>query len=369
MHVLFLSRFPPEIDGVGDYTFELVQYIKVLCKVSVLSIGKGQVDEINGIKIFRFINENKKSHYTDIVSLIKIIDPDIVHFQSATFTFKIPFLFFPLFINKPLIITSHDAPSLRQIHYFPFFNYIYKKSRKIITLSKSIAEIIKKYHFIEDSKIILMHHGADVIKFNPNVSKKDFLEKYGLDSNYFIIMSFGFIGKGKGHHVLIHAYSKVADKMPDTKLIIAGMVKEKENIMYYNYLKYLVKKYGLETRVIFTGYVPSEILPSCIASADIFVLPYLGGLHKSGPLHRALACGRAIIASNIPSFREVIKNYINGILVEPNNVKDLANSLLNLYKDEKLREKISKEARKFAEEHLDWRKIANETYKIYKNLD
>jgi hypothetical protein len=54
-----------------------------------------------------------------------------------------------------------------------------------------------------------MHHGADVNVFNPNVSSRDFKEKYGLGDS-FVILTLGFIGPGKGYDVLIRSFKKVS---------------------------------------------------------------------------------------------------------------------------------------------------------------
>jgi glycosyltransferase involved in cell wall biosynthesis len=110
------------------------------------------------------------------------------------------------------------------------------------------------------------------------------------------------------------------------------------------------------------------MLPSCFSSADIFVLPYKGGYQKSGPLHRALASGRAIIASDLQSVREVIKHGYNGMLFKPNNVDELANLILELYKDEDKRKELSKNAREFAEKYLDFNIIAKQTVKVYEEV-
>ena len=175
-------------------------------------------------------------------------------------------------------------------------------------------------------------------------------------------MILGFVGRGKGHDILIKAFNKISNKIPEAKLVIAGGIKD---VSYLNYLKKLALP--IKEKVIFTGYIPYELLPSCFASADIFVLPYLGGVHVSGPLHRALASGRVIIASESPIVKEVIKHNYNGILIKP-EINELANKIVELYENKELRNKLSYNARKFAEEFLDWDKIAKQTIKIYEEI-
>jgi glycosyltransferase involved in cell wall biosynthesis len=236
------------------------------------------------------------------------------------------------------------------------------RSNIIITLSKEIAKLLISYYKIKPEKIRVMHHGADIVRFNPNADPKPFRSLFNLEDN-FVIMIFGFIGPGKGHDLLIKAFLRISHKMPDAKLVIAGSTK---NLNFLEYLKKIALKN--KEKIVFTDYIPYEMLPSCLASADIFVLPYLGGMHPSGPLHRALASGKAIITSNTPVIKEIIKDGYNGILIKPGSIDKLANAIVRLYEDDGLRKKLAINARRFAEQFLDWDKIAKQTVEIYEEV-
>jgi len=364
-----LSRFPPERDGVGDYVYEWVPYLSKHCDVSILTfdiIDYNKVDFVNGVRVLRLLREGGFAG-VQVASAINGLDFDVLHFQTTTFMYNRRFLTFPLFLNNvPLVTTVHDAPRLRQFHYLPLHHYLYRRSSKLIALSKNVAEALLYFHRVNPSKLTLMHHGADVDRFHPTVSPKPFREKYDLD-NSFIIMQFGFVGKGKGADLLLRAFATVADKMPDAKLVVAGVSRTAADNLFYEHVRLLAGSKRLKGRVVFTGYVPSELVPSCLASADIFALPYLGA-SQSGPLHRALASGRALIASDLPSFRELISHGYNGLLVKPGNVEELANSITLLYRDDEMRKRLFRNARRTAEKLLDWRKIALATFKLYKDL-
>jgi len=361
MKVLFVSRFPPEKDGVGDYTYELSLYLKKYCEVGVLTFKTGKSEE----NIFRLLNPNNKLIFHEVIRYIKLLckekNYDIIHFQTASFTFPRNFYIFPLFLDVNLISTIHEVLTIRQFHYLPFVFNVYHKSKVLITLSKEIAKFLIKYYRIDSNKVRVIKHGADINRFHPNVDQRPFRELYNVKED-FIIMILGFVGKGKGHDILIKAFKKIHNKIPDAKLIIAGGTKD-EN--YKNYLKKLALP--IKEKVIFTDYIPYELLPSCLASADIFILPYIGGVHVSGPLHRALASGRPIIASESPIVKEIIIHGYNGILIKP-EIEELAKTIVELYENKELRNKLSHNARKFAEEFLDWDKIAKQTLRIYKEV-
>jgi glycosyltransferase involved in cell wall biosynthesis len=359
--VLFVTKFPPEKDGVGDYSFELVQYLRKYCDVGVLTYKNGHNDE----NVYRVLDGNKLVFY-DVQKYIKFLCKEkgynVVHFQTASFTFPRNFYLFPLLIKEKLVSTIHEVLTLRQFHYLPFVLNVYLRSNIIITLSKEIAKLLISYYKIKPEKVRVMHHGADIVRFNPNADPKPFRSLFNLEDN-FVIMIFGFIGPGKGHDLLIKAFLKVSNKMPNAKLVIAGSTK---NLNYLEYLKKIALKN--KEKIVFTDYIPYEMLPACLASADIFVLPYLGGMHPSGPLHRALASGKAIITSNTSVIKEIIKDGYNGILIKPGSIDELANAIVRLYEDDGLRKKLAINARKFAEQFLDWDKIAKQTVEIYEEV-
>jgi glycosyltransferase involved in cell wall biosynthesis len=359
--VLFVTKFPPEKDGVGDYSFELVQYLRKYCDVGVLTYKNGHNDE----NVYRVLDGNKLVFY-DVQKYIKFLCKEkgynVVHFQTASFTFPRNFYLFPLLIKEKLVSTIHEVLTLRQFHYLPFVLNVYLRSNIIITLSKEIAKLLISYYKIKPEKVRVMHHGADIVRFNPNADPKPFRSLFNLEDN-FVIMIFGFIGPGKGHDLLIKAFLKVSNKMPNAKLVIAGSTK---NLNYLEYLKKIALKN--KEKIVFTDYIPYEMLPACLASADIFVLPYLGGMHPSGPLHRALASGKAIITGNTSVIKEIIKDGYNGILIKPGSIDELANAIVRLYEDDGLRKKLAINARKFAEQFLDWDKIAKQTVEIYEEV-
>jgi glycosyltransferase involved in cell wall biosynthesis len=88
-----------------------------------------------------------------------------------------------------------------------------------------------------------------------------------------------------------------------------------------------------------------ENIVNFLRSSDIFILPSLAeGL--SNALLEAMACGLPVVATNIGGTNEVIKNGVNGILVEPKNSEQLAQAILSLMKNQKYAYRLGINARK-----------------------
>lgn len=102
-------------------------------------------------------------------------------------------------------------------------------------------------------------------------------------------------------------------------------------------------------------------------AAHIAVLPsYREGLPKS--LLEAAACGRAMVASDVPGCREVCRDGETGLLVPVNSVEPLADALERLATDRGLRQKLGAEARKVAERKFGVDAVIAATLDLYRQL-
>jgi glycosyltransferase involved in cell wall biosynthesis len=81
-----------------------------------------------------------------------------------------------------------------------------------------------------------------------------------------------------------------------------------------------------------------------------------------------MACGAPVVASNIAAIPEAICNNVNGMLVEPGSVDDLANAVCLLLSDSSLRKRIGCEARKTVLERFDSEVNASRTAEVYQKV-
>jgi len=119
----------------------------------------------------------------------------------------------------------------------------------------------------------------------------------------------------------------------------------------------------LENSVRFLGFIPEKELPYYYNSADVFVFPSSLGLGLM--LLDAMACGTPVIAGSTFDTPEYVEEA--GLLVKPGDEEGLADALLMVLIDNKLKTTLSlkaiHQARKFS-----WEKTANETLKVYQEF-
>ncbi|MCK4820291.1 glycosyltransferase family 4 protein, partial [bacterium] len=133
-------------------------------------------------------------------------------------------------------------------------------------------------------------------------------------------------------------------------------------------LKQKTRKMGLEDRFKFLGQVDKNRLVEIYQDADIFVFP---SYHEGLPavVLEAMSCGLPVIATDVRGNRDLISAGENGILVPPRSPGKIAEAITTLIEDEKLKEKLGKNARKTIEDKYTWDAVTNRILECYELLD
>jgi glycosyltransferase involved in cell wall biosynthesis len=181
--------------------------------------------------------------------------------------------------------------------------------------------------------------------------------KYGLDAEFVLFV--GTIEPRKNLSRLVSAFATVCGRHPGLLLAIAGM-----KGWMYDDLMQMVKELDLESRVIFTGFVPEEEKPFLIAAAKVFAYPSL--YEGFGiPVLEALACGIPTVTSNVSSLPEVAGDA--ALTIDPYSVAELSSALENLISDDLLRERLTREAVRQAAK-FNWTNTAVMTREAYEDV-
>ncbi len=175
------------------------------------------------------------------------------------------------------------------------------------------------------------------------------------------LFTIGFVGSMKPWHglpALVAAFEKVHQIAADTRLLIVGNGRAKEE------LQPGIDASGLTSFIHFTGAVDWEQIPALIASMDVAVAPYppLPNFYFS-PLkvYEYMAAGRAVVASRIGSLAHLIEDGVTGLLSSPGDIDALATSILGLKDDATLRQRLGAAARKMVLENCTWDQVVRRT--------
>ena len=380
MKIMMLTDyFYPHIGGgVEKVVYEISKLlVKFGCDVSIVTFNTMKAKEfefLDGLKIYRIkpINLTRAlgvqltispSVPFKILNICKKENPDIIHANNRFFFTTICAVALKNILGKPLITTLHLGPMTFGKGWFNFFikayeqtisKWIIKKSNYIIAVSNVVKELALSLGSSSE-KITVIRNGVDINEFkikNHNVENlKQNIEKR--------IVFVGRLIQNKGVKYLIEAAPTVLSKYQNAKFIIVGDGPMKKE------LKIIAKREGVQNAFQFLGFVPSvaDVLNQC----DIFVRP---SLTEGMPLTvlEAMSCGLPVVATKVAGTPEIVINDETGILIEPGNNKELANSLIHLLDDYEFSKRLRNNARLFVEKYYSWEKTANLTYDIYRKI-
>ena len=209
---------------------------------------------------------------------------------------------------------------------------------------------VNKY-FPSDYTII--PNGVDTTHFSPDVAPIN-----EFDDGKLNILFVGRLEKRKGVDYLIEAFKQVKQEVPNSRLIVVGPGTR----LRHKYEK-RIQKSELES-VFFAGYTSYEDLPRYFKTAHVVCSPATGRESFGIVLLEAMAVGRPIVASNIEGYASVLSHEAEGLLVPPKNSVKLAESLVALLKDEKMRAEMGARGREKALQY-DWGRVSQRVFDFY----
>ena len=168
----------------------------------------------------------------------------------------------------------------------------------------------------------------------------------------------GFPFKIKGVDLLIEAFKIIAPKYPDWKLKILG---------WFPNITELQNAIDGHSQIYHHPPVHYNEMPKHIGSCGVFVLPSRSEA-MGRVLVEAMAAGKPRIGSNVDGIPTVINNGVDGLLVEPENVVDLANKLDLLMGDEELRKRMGEMGARRAREEFTEEKYVENLISFYKAI-
>ena len=231
-----------------------------------------------------------------------------------------------------------------------------KKADMAFCVSNTLKEYFVK-RGVPEEKLRVITNGADLNRFNPDISSSEVEEKYNLRDRIVV----GFVGS-------FHYWHGV-DQLID---LIKGLILEFDNVSFLlvgsggpmaGELKNFIRSENLTNRMILTGHVPHESVPKYISAMDIVLAPYpdLRFFYYSPvKIFEYMACGKAVVSSKIGQIAEVIEHGVDGILCTPGDVQAMKDSVRNLILNKEKRLSMGTAASTKVRLSYSWQKKAEE---------
>lgn len=246
----------------------------------------------------------------------------------------------------------------------PLNRCLLKQYDVVISMSNWTTEFVKRQE-LETKNFVVIYDGIniDAVKEfqSMKISQKDASDGCGE------IGIVGNIKPWKGQHVLIEAMRLLKPSFPNLKCLIVGDVSSlEEDKAYFARLNGLVKQYGLEKNVVFTGF--RKDIYDIISKFEILIHTSVEPEPFGRVILEGLVLGKPVIATAHGGPLEIITDGINGYLVPPNSPKDLAEKIEYLIGNRDVRQKIGVQAKKLVEESFDMKKNVKEVELLYHRI-
>lgn len=332
--------------------------------VSVICADTPRNNEVNGrinIRVLRTIGKVANTNITPSLPLALLReDFDILHTHLPTPWSADWSVIVSRLKNRPLVLTYHSdiagkglAHNISKSYNLTMLRLLVNSADKIIVtrqsyLSKHLAE--------QKEKTAVIPIGVDTKSFMPLVTEKR--------GDIFFLSVLDEYHEFKGLDVLLGAIKIAKRELPDIKLIVGG-----EGVLRDHYRK-VSKSMSLSENVEFVGSVPQETLAEYYNSCNLFVLPSTDPTRETFGivLLEAMACGKPVVATEIAGAAEDIKESNAGLIVGPGDKEGLAEAMLRILTNQELAAKMGSLGRRLVEKKYNWRKVAEQTSKLYEEL-
>jgi phosphatidylinositol alpha-mannosyltransferase len=292
--------------------------------------------------------------YLQAKRLLREQEYDLVHLHE------------PMMPALPLTVLRHsNTTNIGTFHayrntpltYFygkPILQPFFRKLHGHIAVSTAARDFVGEY-FPSDYRVI--PNGIDFPRFNTRLAPPEELS----DSRPTVLFV-GRLEKRKGLRYLLRAWPMVLERQPDARLVVVGRGRPLEG-----YKRFAARQGWSPEDVIFAGYVPAEDLPRYYQACDVFCAPNTGQESFGIVLLEAMAACAPIVASDIPGYRDVVTNGVEGLLVERQNPGALADALSRLLNSPDLRASMRRAGQQKAQ-RFDWPRVAGDVFSFYQEV-
>ncbi len=336
--LLATGIYPPDIGGPATYAKLLIDELpKKGISVDVVTYGKSGISRSipKGIRhIFFFYRCFFKAIKSDVVLVQDTISAGLPALLAAKLACKRLLIRVPgdyvweQSVQRFGVKDSIDDFQNKKYGFRVEFlrsvqKFVVNNADIVIAPSNYFRDLIKDWVKNKD-KVITIYNGI-------NLETKD--KRQEIKKEPKTIVSVGRLVPWKGFDMVI----EMMIDLPDWKLVIVGDGPE------YNNLKYQISNLKLESRAELKGSIPREKVLELLKQAEVFVLN-TSFESFSFQVVEAMSLGLPVITTNIGNLSEIISNNVDGVLVEPNNKKELINAIEKIDKDSLFKEKISENA-------------------------
>ena len=350
MKIAIISTYPPQKCGIATFSEDLYKSLQIASTdtVHIIALTQGS-DEQFPKEVVATIDKHQIRSYVQAADLINTYDVCVLQHEYGIFGGECGEYILTLcnLLHIPIVTNFHTIlpkPSAKEKE---ILQHLGQLSSLITVMTNWAVNMLNSIYQIPVDKVRMVPHGVPVFDYQQELAK----QKLNLQDKK-VLLSFGFLGRGKGFETAIEAIKDVRD--PNFIYIILGIthpnVYKEEGETYRNQLIEKCESLGIADKVDFVNEFASlELLKDYLTACDMYVTPYPNENQiSSGTLSFALGAGAAVISTPYLYARDLLADE-RGLLFDFFDANALSKILNNLLENPILLDKYRGNARSHGE--------------------
>lgn len=354
--LLFTLEYPPFHGGVANYYGNLVKYWPKPYDILVLNNNEGRLINnklplLKWLPAYFALRQKIKQKKIEQILVGQILPLGTVA------------LVFSKFYKTKYSIILHGldlAYVLKRPRKKWLTEKILRQADKIVCVNSYTAEIARQTFPDIRQKLTIVNPGVENrLTYNPQLITQ-LKEKYNLE-NKLILLSVGRLVKRKGFDLVIKSMPKVLAKALNLIYVILGDGEEIDN------LKFQITNFKLEKNIIIISGATDDERNLWYDLCDIFIMASRninGDFEGFGLVYlEANLAGKSVIAGRSGGVGDAVIDGLNGLLVDEENINDIAQAVIKLAQNLALRQKLGEQGRTRALKEFNWETQIDKIYK------
>ena len=356
-NILFFTR-TMLLGGTENVILQLCEIFKPLVnKIIICSCGGVNVEKLDAMEIkhYEIPDIEKKSPgvmFKTINALKKIVREEnitVIHTHHRMAAFYVSLL--RMYKKCTFVNTSHNTfDSKKSLTRFSY------KHAHLISCGEQVKKNLTDFFGLPDQQVTVIHNAVkpfcETIKTDPIIKELH-------DKGDFVVGNVGRLSEQKGMEYYIRSVPMIIKQCPACRFLIVGSGEDEAK------LKHLSHELRVEDYLTFMGY--RNDVQNLMSQMDLVVLSSLWEGLPLTPIE-AFSVGKTIVATAVDGTVEIVKDGMNGFLIEPRNEEQLSDRVIKLYQNDVQRKEFEDNAFLTYQNDFSFEKFGSQYIAYYQKI-
>jgi len=245
--------------------------------------------------------------------------------------------------------------------------YVFRNMPHVTASSNHLKKVIVAHTGTDANKIAVTPFiSAETDIFHADNDTLELRQSLGLNPNDLVVLCLAPVAPYKNQFTLVKAIPAIIRKHSSIRFVFVGETTTRD---YYTHILQYIQDNSLGKYVNFTGFIKNYgDLPKYYNLADVYVLISRAEGNMPKTTLEAMACGKAIVVSDIPQNREGAVMGDEMLLVNPDDIEAISNAINRLLDNPELRRRLGENAQRTIAEYYTPDVVARRMVKVYERL-